>query len=333
VNIAFPLRARAALAALLVASSAALAACDAETQATNAAADQVELARYLPEGTDLVQTIDVVEAREELDLPADANALPTSDNTFPRPKSPEAKLFQVTSKAYPDVIRVFTTELNGRGASPLDGSLIRAAAGGGQGASIVSTAEAIDDVDRKLELAGYSLQGKIYKAGDETPDGASRFVADAGNGRFAFARDENDAQEMLRRIRNDAEPGHAAEALEPASGSVRMAMLNEDKRSCVTAAAAAMKATGEGAALALTISGDKPDPDRFNPKPLDGIATGTPTVLVDALLVPIRVKRPIQDGFDAITQAFSSEGEERGGSVRKFSVLPPLPPFESYDCP
>ena len=52
---------------------------------------------------------------------------------------------------------------------------------------------------------------------------------------------------------------------------------------------------GEGAALALIISGDKPDPERFDPKTLKGLATGTPTVLVDALLVPIRVKKPLKD--------------------------------------
>jgi len=276
-----------------------------------------------------------VAARDELELPEDANALPTSDKTFPRPKSPEAALFQVTSRAYPDVIAVFTAEFNGRGASPLDGTLIRAAAGGAQGVSIVSTAEPVEDVDRKLELAGYSLEGKIYEAGQETPDAASRFVADAGNGRFVFAHELNDAQETLRRIRDDAEPGEAAEALEPASGSVRLAMTNEDNRSCVTAFSAAMEATGEGAALALIISGDKPDPERFDPSALKGIATGTPTVLVDALLVPIRVRKPLKDGLDALQQVISVsrtlEVSKPGRDVKSTSFV--LPPFKSYDCP
>ncbi len=329
------LRTRAALASLLFAAGLGLASCDSAEQETNAAAKPAELARYLPKDTQLVQAVDVVAARDELDLPEDANALPTSNKTFPRPKNPESTLFQVTSRAYPDVIDTFMSQFDGRGASPLDGTLIRAAAGGAQGVSIVSTAEPVEDVDRKLELAGYSLEGKIYKAGKKTPSTASRFVADAGNGRFVFARELDDAQETLRRIRDDAEPGHAAEALEPASGSVRLALTNEDKRSCVTAFSAAMEATGEGAALALIISGDKPDPERFDPKTLKGLATGTPTVLVDALLVPIRVKKPLKDGLDALNQVISSTGTveevKPGRDVRPVPVVPG--PFKSYDCP
>lgn len=329
-------RARSAQVLLVAATALTVSSCgDKEEAVTNAAAKPVELARYLPEDTQLVQTVDVVRARDELDLLEDANALPTSNKTFPRPKSPEAKLFQVTSNAYPDVFEVFSTQFNGRGASPLDGTLIRAAAGGAQGVSIVSTAEPINDIERKLELAGYSQEGKIYAAGEETPDAASRYVADAGSGRIVFAHELKDAQKVLRRVRNDASPGHAAEAIEPASGSVRLSMTNEGKRSCVTAFAAAMEATGEGAALALIISGDKPDPGRFDPRALKGIATGTPTVLVDALLVPIRVRKPLRDGLDAITQVISTSGTieaRKPGRVTEFPRVVP-PPFETYDCP
>jgi hypothetical protein len=308
-------RTRAALAALLIITPAGLVACDEARQEANAAANAVELARYLPADTMQIQTVDVVRARSELDLPEDANALPTSNKTFPRPKSPEATLFDVTSNAYGDVAAVFKSEGNGRGATPLDGTLIRAAAGATPEGSVVSTAEPIEDVEKKLELAGYSRDGKIYVAGKRTPAEASRFVADAGSGRIVFANELKNAQEILRRVRNGASPGEAAEALEPATGSVRLAITNEEKHSCVTALAAAMEATDEGAALALIISGDKPDPDRFIPQRLKGLAAGTPTVLVDALLVPIRVKKPLKDGLDPITQAASEA------------------PFDSYDCP
>ena len=329
-------RARAALATLLLAvAPAALLACDAEQQEANAAANAVELARYLPDDTELVQTVDVTRARNELDLPEDANALPTSNNRFPRPKSPEATLFEATSRAYPDVAAVFMSGSSGKGASPLDGTLILAAAGGAQGVSIVSTAEPIEDIDRKLELAGYSLDGKIYVAGKDTPDAASDYVADVGNGRFVFAEEQKEAQKVLLRVRNDAEPGRAAKALERASGSVRLAATNDDKRSCVTAFAAAMQATDEGAALALIIAGDKPDPDRFDPKALKGIATGTPTVLVDAVLVPMRVKKPLKDGLDALQQAMSTsrtiEAAKPGADPKPPGLV--LPPFKSYDCP
>jgi hypothetical protein len=322
------------LASVLVIVLAGLGACDAAEQETNAAAKPVELSRYLPEDSQFIQAVDVTKAREELDLPEDANALPTSFKTFPRSKSPELQLYEITSRAYPDVRAVFAAEFNGRGGSPLDGTLIRAAAGNGY-ASIVSTAEPLEDIERKLELAGYSPKGKLYVAGEDTPNGASRFVADAGSGRFVFAAEEKDAQEILRRIRNDASPGEAAEALEPAAGSVRLAVTNEDKRSCVTAFSAAMEATGEGAALALIISGDKPDPDRFDPKALKGIATGTPTVLVDALIVPIRVKKPLRDGLDALEQIFGSRSSVEivkvGKPIPEKTIV--LPPINSYDCP
>ncbi|MDQ2675709.1 MAG: hypothetical protein M3Y34_02785 [Actinomycetota bacterium] len=328
-------RARAALASAIVIAAAGLAACDAEQKEANAAANAVELARYLPEDTEFLRTVDVVRARDELELPEEANALPTSNKTFPRPGSPEATLFKVTSGAYPDVSAVFAADFNGRGASPLDGTLIRAAAGGGQGVSIVSTAEPIDDIDRKLELAGYSLEGRFYEAGDETPEAASRFVADAGNGRIVFAAELRYAREVLRRIRNEAAPGRAAEALEPASGSVRLAVTNREKRDCVTAFAAAMEATSEGAALALIIDGDKPEPERFDRRALTGIATGTPTVLVDALLVPIRVKKPVEDGLDAVDQVVVADDARRGRSdeSRQGALAFEPAPFDSYKCP
>lgn len=312
-----------------------LASCSNAEEGENAAAKPVELARYLPEDTRFVQAVDVTAARKELDLPDDANALPSSSRLLPRPKSPEAQLFDVTSNAYPILIDAFDSRFNAKGASPLDGTLVRAAASGDTRFGLVSTAEPIEDIEAKLELADYSLEGRIYEAGQKTPAAASRFVADAGNGRIVFADTREEAQEILRRALNDAEPGEAAEALEPASGSVRLAITNEQKRSCVTAFAAAQEATDEGAALALTISGEKPDPDRFDPKALYGVVTGTPTVLVDALIVPYRVKRPLQDGLDPLVQVLSSPSEVKslkpGDDPREVRFTPP--PFDSYDCP
>ena len=85
----------------------------------------------------------------------------------------------------------------------------------------------------------------------------------------------------------------------------------------------------------VVLSGDKPDPDRFDPKPLEGIATGTPTVLVDALIVPIQVKRPLRDGLDAITQVMTTSSEVEIAKPGRELKLPQveLPPFETYDCP
>ncbi len=321
--------------AMALAAGAGLSSCSNGDVEVNAAAKPVELARYLPADTKFANAVDVATARKELDLPEDANALPTSNRRFPRPKSPEAQLFGITSNAYPIVIDAFNTDVNAKGASPFDGSLVRAAASGDNRVGLISTAEPTEDIEAKLKLADYSLQGKIFEAGKNTPAAASRYVADAGSGRFVFADKRDQAQEVLRRAVNDAEPGEVAEAMEPASGPVRLALTNEQKKSCVTAFAADMEANGEGAALALIISGDKPDPNRFNPKPLEGIATGTPTVLVDALLVPIRVRRPLRDGLDAIQQVISTPGTLGVSKAERDIEGDPAvpPPFESYNCP
>ena len=316
----------------------ALTSCSEEEAKTNAAGKPVSLASYLPADSQMVYGVDIVAARKELKLPEDANALPISDKAFPRPRSPEAKLFQVTSRAYPDLSEVFQSELDGKGGTPLDGSLIRAAAGS-EAVSIVSTSEPLEDIERKLELAGYALKGKYFVAGRETPQGASRFVADAGSGRFVFARSKGDAAKILRRIANEAKPGEAAKALERASGSVRVAYAHAPKGSCVAAFAVDQEATGEGAALALIIDGEKPEPERFDPKALKGVATGTPTVLVDALLVPFNVKKPSKDGLDPIGQVLSVPPQTiettpagETGVVKGPNRLV-LPPFETYDCP
>ena len=323
--------------ALALAVAITLASCSEEEAKTNAAGKPVSLASYLPADSQMVQAVDIAAARKELKLPEDANALPISDKALPRPKSPEANLFQVTSRAYPDLSNVFMSELDGKGGTPLDGSLIRAAAGS-EAVSVVSTSEPLEDIERKLELADYTLKGKYFVAGRETPVGASHFVVDAGSGRYVFARSKGDAAEVLRRITNEAKPGEAAKALERASGSVRLAYSDAPKRSCVTAFAVDQEATGEGAALALIIEGEKPEPERFDPKALKGVATGTPTVLVDALLVPFNVKKPSKDGLDPITQIISvSQTTETGPDGEKAVVKGPkrlVPaPFNAYDCP
>lgn len=314
-NTSLPLRARAALATLVMIAPASVAACDEAQREENEAANAVELARYLPQDTKLAQTVDVAEARDELKLPDDSNALPTSKGELPRPRSPEAQLFEVTSGPYPDVAEAFATVGNARRATPLDGTLVRAAAGGSQGVSIVSTSEPIEDIERKLKLAGYALRKRVYEFKERGEMPASRLVAYAGAGRIVFADRKRDIREALRRAARDADPGRAAKALEPAAGSVRLAMVNDRKRSCVTAFAAAMEGTGEGAALALIVEGEKPQPERFNPRGLEGLATGTPTVLIDALLVPIRVKKPLKDGIDAVSQVARQD------------------PVRSYNCP
>lgn len=316
-----------------VALSVGLASCTSEDPEVNAAAKAVELARYLPGDSQLVQTVDVIEARKELDLPEDANAAPTGKGGL-RPDGPETKLFGVTARVFPFITEAMATNFNARGASPLDGTLIRAAASSGN-VTIVSTAEPFEDIAAKLELSDYKLKGDVYLAGPKTVSGASPTVADGDSGRVVFAHNEKAAKHVLHRMDEGAEPGLAAEALQPADGSVRLATVNPKRSSCVTAFGVSQGAGGGAAVLALTISGEKPEPEFFDPKPLKGVDTGTPTVLVDALIVPFSITKPLRDGIQPITQVISVSKAFEVENRKHLSRFPKLtlPPFKTYDCP
>ena len=331
-----PTRARAALAAVTAISAIGLGSCSSvDEPIKNAAEKPVELARYLPKDTQLVETVDVIKARDELGLPEDANAAPTG-NKIGRPGSPEGDLFQVTARAYPVLIDAYQSNFDAKQSAHLDGTQIKAAADGGT-VVIVSTAESFDDVAEKLKLTGYDFkpQENLYEAGPKVPETGWPMVADAGEGRIVFGQDKQVTKEVLKRIAEDAEPGPAAEALQPANGTVRLAATKGPPKSCVTGFAVAHKATGEGASVALTIAGDKPDPDRFDPKAFRGIDIGTPTVLVDALIIPYSTKKPLRDGIDPIGQVISVSGEveikSTGREIGPQRLVPP--PFKSYDCP
>lgn len=314
--------------ALALASATGFAACS-EGEVNNTASDPIELARYLPENVTLIQTIDVVEARQELGLPDDANAAPTSSQ-IRKPDSPQARLFALTSRAFPVVRDAYLMGLDARGASPLDGSLILAAAGAtGSGAvSIVSTSEPFDDVAAKLETSGYRQQRNLYLAGPRAVENASGVVADGGSGRVIFAADERLATKVMDRMSEEAEPGVTAEALQAVNGSVRLATTEGFRSPCVEALSAAQFATGRGAIMALTVSGEKPDPDRFDARAVRSLDTGTTSVLVDALLIPFNVRRPVGLATEPITELLSySETSPPGASARIKS------PVDAYTCP
>ncbi len=63
--------------------------------------------------------------------------------------------------------------------------------------------------------------------------------------------------------------------------------------------------------------------------------TGTPSVLVDALIIPFSITKPLRDGIQPITQLTSVskafEVEKPGRQIKPPSHM--LPPFETYDCP
>ncbi|MEJ7875901.1 MAG: hypothetical protein WKF62_04505, partial [Solirubrobacterales bacterium] len=314
-----------------------LSGCGSDEQAANAAGDAAELARYLPKHAGLVQTVDVVEVRQQLDLPEDANATPTDDGFLRRRDSPTVRLFQFTTRAFPSVLNALNNNFSLEGASPLDGTLIRAAASVDGSASIIATSESFEDVAAKLKAQGYSLERDLYVAGPKTPDGASQVVADGANGRIIFARSESEASEILNRIDGDAKPGPAADAIQRVNGSVRLALTSPDRSSCVEALAAAQAADGDGGILAFTITGEKPDPDRLDTETLGAFDTGTPTVLVNAIRVPFNVVRPGGDAAEPIDEVlrYSVNSNQSRSSEVRGPGRPTHKPLRlgAYDCP
>ena len=332
---------RAALVCTLASLPAvALGACDEAEIASppNSAIGAAELARYLPEGSKLVQTVDVTRVREELELPNDADAAPLTDDVLRDGQSPQARLVTVTGEAYPVLRDAFNATFgDAKGASPLDGTLIRAAAQSEDSAvSIVLTAEPFPEIAEKLERFGYSRELGIYLAGETTKNWAPPVVADGGEGRVIFADEERFAAEVLHRIARDSEAGLAAEAIQAVSGSVRMGSTYHGRR-CVEAVAAGQSATGRGAILALQIKGHKPEPERFDPKKLKSLDTGTVSVLVDSLLVPFNIAKPDEKpAGEPVSAVFYLEGvsetSQPGGDQPRFTQTVPTP-ADAYDCP
>lgn len=317
---------------LAVAAAVALGSCNENLAIENAATDPAELARYFPESTQLVQTTDVAEVRQELGLPDDADATPTQRSVLRDRESPQSKLFALTSRAFPIVSRAYALEFEASGSSPLDGTLIRAAAHDNGDLMIVSTAEPFDQVADKLKRTGYSLDRGIYLAGPDTPRVAPPVVADGGSGRIVFTGSEGLARSTLRRMEERAEGGTAAEALQAVSGSVKRAITAIRSR-CVEAIAAAQSATGRGAILAIEVAGEKPDTDRFYPRALKGLDTGTTSVLVDSLLVPFNVKRQVGRAREPIDVLFSYSEIIQVPAGGHFTFGRPPSPADAYDCP
>ncbi len=85
--------------------------------------------------------------------------------------------------------------------------------------------------------------------------------------------------------------------------------------------------------MALIVSGEKPDPDRFNPRRLKGLDTGTTSVLVDALLVPFNVKRPVGAAPEPIDELFSYSRVIEVGPGHPDPDGPLPSPAGAYDCP
>jgi hypothetical protein len=240
-----------------------------------------ELARYLPGGdSGLLVFADVTTAREQLGLPADADAL-AFEILLGRdydPESPEAQLLESTGVAMPSfglapqkgVTEVVPagTDLNvGAALSQLpkprpdpfteafDGGAIAAAATGSSAdgspgpLTVIRTSQPFDELAEALAKQGYQRDGDVVsKPGAETNE-----VADAGGGVIVLSSKGASAAEAV------AEPGGglppALALLEPADEPIAIADvgLAED---CVTGYGGWQDATGSSGVFVIATDGE-----------------------------------------------------------------------------
>jgi len=285
-------------------------------------ADLAELAAYLPqEDVAIMAAVDVAAIREDLGLPDDADAAPTeTDLQAFDLDDPELQLIHEVSLPFPVVLRAYSENFDAEESSPLDGALIDAAAGGVAGVellSVVHTAEPWDEIAGKLEDAGYKQADDIYVAGPDTPDAAAGVVADAGDGVVVFAAESEQAEAVLARADEAAEPSGMAAALDVIEEPARAASTvpaGDDK--CVKAVVAGESGDGATGTLAFLITGEDPDPERFDAGALDELDVGEPTVEDQALLVPLETPDPPPEGRPLLSLLISD-----------------IAPLTAYECP
>jgi hypothetical protein len=270
-----------------------------------------ELAHYLPGGdSGLLAFADVAAAREQLGLPADADALAfelLADQDYD-PKSPEARLLESATLAMPNfsvVSRSVTytvpagTDLDRvRPDLPppkptsfteaFDGRAIAAAVTGGstdgpRGAlTAIRTSQPFDELADALAKHGYQRQGDVLsKPGADTNE-----VADAGDGVVVLSSKDASAADAV------ADPGGGPAAalalLEPADEPIAMAFVGPDE--CVTGYGGWQNASASSGAFAITIDGaaelERVQLDGF--EKFSGTEVGEPSVDADMVEVPFR---------------------------------------------
>ncbi len=244
------------------------------------------LAAYLPADTPGgVLFADLAAAREQLGLPADADALAFELYGSPAydPGAPETQLLELGG---------FATSILGLSARDLkpqpvteafDGGAVTAAAAAGTRAGPVTairTSQPFDEIATALEAVGYERDGAVLsKPGAEVNE-----VVDAGDGVLVISGRDASAADAV--ADPPGGPGAALALLEPADEPVRLAASGFEN-DCVSGYGGWSNAAGTSGVLRVGVDGE-PDLDRVQLDGFDWIdgELGEPSVVDDGINVP-----------------------------------------------
>lgn len=242
-------------------------------------------ARFFAADAPVVSYVDLAEARDQLGLPADADALDFSalKNEDVNNPSPNAQLVEAAATGMPSLTTFVQTLSADPASQQFDGSEIDAAANtlGDDGPlTIIHTSQPFGDIADGLTKLGYRPEGNLLtKEGErfeQVADGGDGFVL---IGRNTAPRDAVEAQA--------GGPDDLMSLLGPADQPIQQA-ANGVQDDCVSALGGWENAQTTKGVLAFKVDGGA-DASAFDTAQLDhdlGIDTGEPTTDGDTAQVP-----------------------------------------------
>lgn len=192
-----------------------------------------QLGRYLPADAPVITFVDLAQAREQLELPADADALDFevlkgSDVSDP---TPEVQLLEAAILGMPSLTSFAQTLEEDPASAEFDGSQITAAVntiGDGYPMTLIVTSQPFEEIADGLTALGWRTEGDVViKEGERFEQ-----VADGGDGVVIIGRNEIAADVLAD------EPGGPTELFEllaPADQPVQAAAAGNPSDDCLAA--------------------------------------------------------------------------------------------------
>jgi hypothetical protein len=192
-----------------------------------------DLAQYLPADTPLLTQVDLGQAREQLELPDDADALDFEaalEGEFD-PDSPEGTLLTAALIGMPPLTGALQTFEDDPVSAAFDGTAISAAAttlSEGGSVTAIRTGQSFDDLASALEPEGYERDG------DALVNDEQRLteIADAGDGILLLAEGSATASDAA--ADPPGGPTELIELLEPADEPIAQGVTSHEE-DCITA--------------------------------------------------------------------------------------------------
>jgi hypothetical protein len=267
-TISLPTSRQATTIALALAVSATLIACGggselpSSTTATTNSAPPSDLTKYLPKSSAFIATADLKAVREQLDLPADTDALKFAGGTDKlQANDPVGQLTLAAGAGFGPLEDTLVTFKTNAVVDALDGSKIELAAtnvnDAQSPAAAIKTSQSFDEIAKSLESSGFTRDGDTLTAkGNDEPYTS---VAETGSGDIVFAGGNADAAELAKSPPGG--PSSLVDLIAPATSPVAGA-LTQPANPCVTAFGGWTDPAGNGT-IRLTVKGEA-DPDALD---------------------------------------------------------------------